>query len=123
MNPILANRQKARIEGMARKDIRRHERVPCTLSILLAWTDPDGSDKYARGKCRDVSEAGLRVETVDTIPPQSYVNLRIEKWDLTSSARVRYSRRGKAANVIGLELSQKVQRQLLEALRETPSGS
>ena len=46
---------------------------------LLAWTDPDGSDRYARGKCRDVSEAGLRVDTVDTIPAQSYVNLRIEK--------------------------------------------
>jgi hypothetical protein len=108
---------------MARQDIRRHERVPCTLSILLAWTDPDGSDRYARGKCRDVSETGLRVETVDTIPTQSYVSLRIEKWDLTSSARVRYSRRGKAANVIGLELSQKVRRQLLESLAETPSGS
>ena len=108
---------------MARKDIRRHERVPCTLSILLAWTDPDGSDRYARGKCRDVSEEGLRVETVDTVPPQTYVSLRIEKWDLTSSGRVRYSRRAGATNVIGLELSQKVHKQILDSLAETPGGS
>jgi hypothetical protein len=108
---------------MARKDIRRHERVPCTLSILLAWTDPDGSDRYARGKCRDVSEAGLRVDTVDTIPAQSYVSLRIEKWDLTTSGRVRYSRRAGATNVIGLELSQRVRKQILDSLAETPSGS
>jgi|SRR5665213_64068 len=108
---------------MARKDIRRHERVACTLSILLAWTDANGSDRYARGKCRDVSEAGLRVDTMDMIPPQSYVNLRIEKWDLTASARVRYSRRAGATNVVGLELTQKVRQQLLDSLREMPAGS
>ena len=89
----------------------------------MAWTDPDGSDRYARGKCRDVSEAGLRVETADTIPSQSYVNLRIEKWDLTTSARVRYSRRAGAANVIGLELTQKVRQQILDSLAEPPPGS
>jgi hypothetical protein len=123
MNPILANRRKTRIEGVARKNIRRHERIACAQSILLAWTSADGSDRYARGKCRDISPAGLRVETADTIPSQSYVNLRIEKWDLVCSARVRYSRRGKAANVIGLELNQQVRRQILDSLRETPSGS
>ncbi len=108
---------------MARKDIRRHERIVCTQPILLAWTGEDGSDRYARGKCRDISPAGLRVETADTIPAQSSVNLRIEKWDLAGSARVRYSRRGKAANVIGLELNQEVRRQILDSLRETPAGS
>jgi PilZ domain len=105
-----------------RKDIRRHERIPCKLSILLAWTAEDGSDRYARGKCRDVSPEGLRIETVDTIPPQSYVNLRIEKWDLTGSGRVRYTRRGGAANVVGLELTQKIHQQLLDALRQAPDS-
>jgi hypothetical protein len=108
---------------MPRKDSRRHERVPCSLHVLLAWSTPEGADRYARGKCRDVSEAGLRVDTVDTIPPQTYVNLRIEKWDLTSSARVRYSRRAGATNVIGLELTQKVHQQLLDSLREEGPGS
>jgi len=105
---------------MARKDIRRHQRIPCALSVLLGWPDADGSDRYTRGKCRDVSEVGLRIETVDMIPRHTYVNLRIEKWDLTSSARVRYSRRAGAVNVIGLELTQKVRQQLLDALRDTP---
>ena len=106
-----------------RKDLRRFERLPCALSVLLAWTDPDGSDRYGRGKCRDVSEAGLRVDIVDSVPVQTYVNLRIEKWDLTASARVRYSRRAGATNVVGLELTQKVRKQIVDSLRETPSGS
>lgn len=108
---------------MARKDIRRHQRIPCTPSILLTWTDTHGFDRYARGQCRDVSEVGLRVDTVDKIPPQSYVNLRIEKWDLTTSARVRYSRRAGTGNIIGLELTQKVRQRILDSLRDTPSGS
>lgn len=108
---------------LPRKDLRRYQRIPCALSALLAWTDPDGSDRYARGKCRDVSEAGLRVDTMDRIPPQTYVNLRIEKCDLTASARVRYSRRAGAANVVGLELTQKVRQQLLDSLGEAPAGS
>jgi PilZ domain-containing protein len=101
--------------------MRRSKRVPCTLPVLLAWTDADGLDRYARGKCRDISSDGLRVETAETIPAQSSVYLRVEKVDVVGSARVRYFRRGGMRNVIGLELSQKVRQQLLDTLRETPS--
>jgi hypothetical protein len=37
-------------------------------------------------------------------------------------ARVRYFRRGPMANVIGLELSQRVRQKLLDALRDMPVG-
>ncbi|MCU1335187.1 MAG: hypothetical protein JWO19_768 [Bryobacterales bacterium] len=63
------------------------------------------------------------MEIIETIPAQSYVSLRVEKVDVAGSARVRYIRRSGVGNVIGLELSQKVRQQLLDALRETPSGS
>jgi hypothetical protein len=66
---------------------------------------------------------GLRVETTETIPAQSHVSLRVDKVDVAGSARVRYFRRGPMQNVIGLELSQKVHHQFLDALRETASGS
>jgi hypothetical protein len=89
----------------------------------MAWTDADGSVRYARGKCRDISPDGLRIETEDTIPAQSQVSLRLENVDVAGSGRVRYFRRGPMRNVIGLELSQKVRQQLLDALRETPDGS
>jgi hypothetical protein len=82
----------------------------------LSWND-NGTDRYVRGKCRDISPDGLRVEITDTIPTGSQVSLRVEKPD------VRYFRRGPMRNVIGLELSQKVQQQLLDALRDQPSGS
>lgn len=103
---------------MARKDIRRYERISCKLPVLLAWTLEDGADLYAHGKCRDISPWGLRVETLATIPTQSFVNVRVEKMDVAGSARVRYIRRGSVGNVIGLELGTKVRQQLLDALRE-----
>jgi len=84
----------------------------------LTWTGEDGKDFYARGNCRDISLDGLRIETNETIPAQSYVSLRVEKVDVAGSARVRYVRRGGIRNVIGLELGEKVREQLIEALRE-----
>jgi PilZ domain len=102
---------------MPRRDVRRHERIRCTLPVRMARTnDEDGSDRYTRGKCRDISPDGLRVETTETIPTQSFVNLRIEKVEVSGSARVRYFRRGPMANVIGLELSQRVRQKLLHSL-------
>ena len=103
---------------MPGRERRRNERIPCTLPVRLAWTEADGRDSYARGNCRDISLAGLRVETTQTIPAHSYVILRVAEVDVTGSARVRYLRRGGARNIIGLELSEKVRGPLIEALRE-----
>ena len=58
------------------------------------------------------------METNQTIPAQSYVMLRVEEVDVSGSARVRYLRRGGAKNIIGLELGEKVRKQLIEGLRE-----
>ena len=101
MHPILANRRKVFSSELpftleSRKCLAGMfavTRIPCTQAVLLAWTAEDGSDRYARGRCRDVSTAGLRIETFEAIPAQSLVSLRIETWDLAGSARVRYSRR------------------------------
>jgi|SRR6188472_1178839 len=108
---------------MTRRDIRRHERIPCTLPVRLSWADERGGEHYARGKCRDISPDGLRIETSEAIPAQSFVNVRVERVDVAGSGRVRYLRRAGIGNVIGLELSQKVRQQLLEALRAAPPGS
>src|SRR5690242_6955467 len=103
---------------MPGKDIRRYERIPCSLPVRLSWAGPKGSHQFARGKCLDISSAGLRIETTENIPAQSYLNLRVEKVDVAGSARVRYVRRGGIGHVVGLELSQQVRRQLLDALPE-----
>ena len=107
---------------MPRRESRRQERIPCTLPVGLSWND-NGADRFVRGKCRDISEDGLRVEISETIPAQSNVSLRVEQVDIAGSARVRYCRRGAMRNIIGLELSQKVQQQLLDALRGPTPGS
>jgi len=78
---------------MTRRDIRRHERIPCTLPVRLSWADERGGEHYARGKCRDISPDGLRIETSEAIPAQSFVNVRVERVDVAGSGRVRYLRR------------------------------
>src|SRR5450432_1681094 len=103
---------------MDQRNLRRNERIPCSYPVLMAWTDADGNERGSRGKCRDISLNGLSIDTVETIPAHSYVNLRIEGADVAGSARVRYLRRNGARNIIGLGLGEKVREQLLAALRE-----
>ena len=69
-----------------------------------------------RGQCRDISAAGLRIETTESIPPQSTVSLQVEKVAVAGSASVRYVRRSGNSYVIGLELSHKIRQDLLAAL-------
>jgi len=108
---------------MPRREFRRHERIPCTLPVRLSWADERGGEHYAGGKCRDISPDGLRIEISEVIPAQTFVNLRVEKAAVAGSGRVRYLRRAGMGNVIGLELSEKVRQQLLDALRAAPQGS
>ena len=108
---------------MPRHDLRRNERIACLLPATLSWTDPSGSSRYVRGKCRDVFLEGLRIDSTESIPARSNVSLRVEKVDVAGSASVRYVRRSGAGFVIGVELTGKIRQQLLDALRESPSGS
>jgi len=93
------------------------------MGVLLSWTGENGADLYAHGKCRDISLDGLRVETLAAIPAQSHINVRVEKMEVSGSARVRYVRRGRMGHVLGLELRTQVRQQLLDALRDATPGS
>ena len=109
--------------AVAGQNLRRHERIPCVLAVTLAWSGGGGTNQYVRGKCRDISPEGLRVETTASIPPGSSVSLSLQKGNVAGSASVRYVRRSGSHYIIGLELSHKIRQELLEALRIVPSGT
>jgi hypothetical protein len=87
--------------------------------VFIAWTDDQGTDRYTKGKCVEVSETGVQIEVPQPIPYRSSVTLRLEGAGLAASATVRHVRRRGLSAVIGLELRQPLQAELLQALTQT----
>ena len=96
---------------------RRHDRVPYTGPIRLAW-DEGGEPRYVQAKCIDISAGGLRVEAPAAIPPQARISLSIQELKLSGSARLKNVTRRGAKYTLGLELSQTLQEKALLAIRQ-----
>jgi len=104
--------------GMASKKIRpRAVRTPCNLPATITWTEEGNRDRYILGTCVEISTTGLRIELPQPIPYLTYVTLRIEGLALAVSGRVRHSRASGLKCTTGLELSQPIRAQIMEALR------
>ena len=98
---------------MSRKNIRRHRRIPYIGPIRICWESAAGETCHALGKCVDVSESGLCLETFAPIPEHAMVILKAEGIQASGSAQVRHvSRRGMRYRV-GLELSNGLRERVL----------
>ncbi len=87
------------------KDLRRYCRVVLPGVVRLSWQDASGNQKFARGRCLDLSASGIRVEVPESIPLRSYVTVKLEGVALTSSASVRHVGRLAGKYWVGLEFS------------------
>jgi hypothetical protein len=107
---------------MPKRDLRRHQRIPFLGPLHIAWEEDYGSPKYARGKCLDVSEGGLRieVEVFEPIPVRSRVSLRADRINLHASGTVKHAARRGSTYIVGLELSQALSEQALAVIRDAP---
>jgi len=127
MHPILANCQ-----GLRSSDIFLLELRGClgaTVGVMSVFRVPrrsvvlndNGTDRYVRRKCRDISSDGLRVELTDTFPREarSACGLKSRMWPDPRGFAISA---GTHAQRDRLELSQKVQQQLLDALRTVPGS-
>src|SRR5262245_6635688 len=97
---------------MSERDIRRHHRIVHNGPVRLSWQDR-GEAKFARGKCLDVSEDGLRIETSESIPVRTAVSLSAERLHLSGSATVKHVIRRGVKYILGLELNQAMRSQTL----------
>ena len=97
---------------------KRATRTACNIPVTIGWTEDEGNrDRYMIGACVEISVTGLRIELPQPIPYLTYVTLRVEGMGLAISARVRHSRNRGAKSVMGLELSEPIREQIVEALR------
>jgi hypothetical protein len=103
---------------MTTKNHRRHHRLAYSGHVDLSWTDSSGQVKFARGKCLDLSESGLRVDAPQPIPQQTRVFLRAERIRLSGAATVRHLVRHGARYILGLELSEAIPDKALAAAEE-----
>lgn len=99
------------------KDARRHRRIPYIGPVMVSW-DERGETRYARGKCIDVSEGGLRLELPVAVPPGTGISLRAERMSISGSARVRHMTRYGGKYLVGVELGQALHEQALAFLRD-----
>lgn len=100
---------------MAKHGLRRHRRISCTGSIRISWQDASGQTKFAIAKCREISEAGLRLEVPEPIPVRNYVNLKSEHLAFATTASVRHCSRCGGKFIIGLEFGGGFRSQLPES--------
>ncbi len=109
------------------KDLRKSSRVVLPGMVRLTWQDANGCQKFTRGRCLDLSASGIRVEVPEPIPLRSYVTVKLENVDLTSSASVRHVGRLAGKYWVGLEFSCPLRRlsarleKEAQAAAETPS--
>jgi hypothetical protein len=84
---------------------------------MVTWLDEESNaNHYVKGKCVEVTTAGLRIQLDRRIPPWTYVTLRIAGMELAVSGYVRHSRAKSLKATVGLELSQAIREQIVEAL-------
>lgn len=90
---------------MSERNIRRHRRIPYTGPVRISWQDGNGHPCYIQGKCLDVSEGGLRVESPQPIPARMLVTFNAERLKLSGSATVKHVQRRGPQYILGLELN------------------
>ena len=100
--------------NLSKRDHRRHQRIPCLGVARIYWEDERGLAQYAQGKYVDVSEEGLCIEVAEKIPVRSILLLRAERISVSCSATVRYTAWRRCKHILGLSLSQALEKDLLK---------
>ena len=73
--------------------------------VFLNWQDKSGMLRRMSARCTDLSESGLRVETMDKLESMTVVVIGSELLGRLGHASVRYCQRVKMKNRIGLKFS------------------
>lgn len=90
---------------MSERNIRRHRRIPYSGPVRISWQDGNGQPAYIQGKCLDVSEGGLRVESPQPVPARTLIAFNAERLKLSGSATVKHVQRRGPKYILGLELN------------------
>ena len=95
---------------LPKRESRRHNRIPYRGAVHISWEDESGLSRYAKANCLDVSEEGLLIELAEPIPVLSRLSLRADQINLGGSASVRHIAWRGCKYVVGLNLSQALEK-------------
>ena len=95
---------------------RRHLRIGYARMAFVSWKTSDGHSNHVLGKCLDVSERGVKIEVSTRIPAGSLVEIRADGLNLEGFATVRRISRRDSGYVLGLELTARLDSDVLAAL-------
>ena len=102
---------------MSKKENRQYHRVPSSGPARISWEDNHGLNRFALAKCIDVSEAGLQIETSESLPVRSQISFRADRINLSGSATVRSVGWRGCKCVLGLNLSQTQAADVFDTIR------
>jgi PilZ domain len=95
---------------------RRHPRIYHSGLVFISWQTFQGERNHVLGRCLDVSEQGLGLTLYKRIPVGSFVKVRAYSLNIDCSAIVRHAGLRAGRYVLGLELSEPVDPDVLEAI-------
>jgi len=90
---------------LSRRENRRHPRVSYAGAVRISWQDERGLSRFAKAKCLDLSQEGLRIEMTQPIPVLSTLLLRAEQINLGGSASVKHIASRGCKYILGLNFS------------------
>jgi len=83
----------------------REQRFAVDFTVSLTWQVKGGAQRRARGRCRDLSAEGLKIEIVDTLPKETLVLVESNEFGRMGIATVRYCQRYGMKCVVGMKFS------------------
>ena len=101
----------------AAQNIRRHRRIAHTGPVRISWEER-GEPRFALGKCVDLSEVGMRIESPQSIRPGAVIQLNAERIKLAGAATVKHVIRQGSKHLLGLELSHAVLAKTMAHIQE-----
>jgi hypothetical protein len=102
-------------------ELRRYPRIEFGGVVFIAWKTFDGQRNHVLGRAIDVSERGIGVAVAIRIPVGSFVKVRAYGLNLDGSATVRRVGRLPGGYVLGLELSESLDQDMLAELGASPA--
>ena len=97
-------------------EFRRHPRIQYAGVVFVSWKTFDGQRNHVLGRSLDISERGIALMLATRIPVGSFVKVRAEGLKLDGSATVRRFARLPGGYVLGLELSESLDPNVLAEL-------
>jgi len=85
------------------RGMRRHERFLLDAPVQVCWTNANGGDSYARCRCMNISESGIRLDSPQAIPLRTSICFQVDGEDFRGTAWVRSCTRVGMNYHLGLE--------------------